>query len=84
MFSIFCVITILIQLLFLIYTVYKLLITKSVISFYFGAKRLFFHPLHNFRHIARQLIKILKDIQLSFVLAVILLISTKLQPYLWT
>lgn len=62
--------------------VYKLLITKSVISFYFGVK--FFHPLHNFQHIARQYIKILKDIQLFFVLAVTLLISTKLQPYLWT
>lgn len=57
MLSIFCMITVLIQLLFLVYTVYKLLITKSVILFYFGAKRLFLHTLHNFQHIARHRIK---------------------------
>lgn len=79
MFSIFCMIAVLIQLLFLVYTVYKLLITESVILFYFGAKRLFFHHFHNFQHIARHHIKDI--IQLFFVLAVILLISTKLQPY---
>lgn len=41
MFSIFCMIAVLIQLLFLVYTVYKLLITKSVILFYFGQTSIF-------------------------------------------
>lgn len=57
MFSILYMITVLIQLLFLVYTVYKLLISKTVILFYFGAKRLFLHPLHNFQYIARHRIK---------------------------